>query len=132
MTQQVQQLLSRLAGVSASLGVGAWVLSESLYNVDGGHAAIIWNRFGGGVQQYVMGEGSHFSALCPHSSGCARACGCPLRLLPSARAVAAPRRSAPRAPISPQPPFARRPSPPSPLPRSAPRRDPPGDLPHHF
>ena len=62
MTQQLQGLLSRLAGVSAALGVGAYALSESLYNVDGGHAAIIWNRFNGGVQGYVMGEGSHFSA----------------------------------------------------------------------
>jgi len=62
MSQQVQALLSRLAGISGTIGVGAWVLSESLYNVDGGHAAIIWNRFNGGVQNYVMGEGSHFSA----------------------------------------------------------------------
>jgi hypothetical protein len=62
MSQQVQNLLSRLAGVSAALGVGTYVLNESLYNVDGGHAAVIWNRFNGGVQGYVMGEGSHFSA----------------------------------------------------------------------
>ena len=63
MTQQLQNLLGRLAGASSMLGVGAWVLNESLYNVDGGHAAIVWNRFSGGVQPYIMEEGSHFSAL---------------------------------------------------------------------
>ncbi len=62
MTQQLQSFLGRLAGASGMLGVGAWVLNESLYNVDGGHAAVIWSRFGGGVQPFIMEEGSHFSA----------------------------------------------------------------------
>ena len=62
MTQQLQSFLGRLAGASGVLGVGAWVLNESLYNVDGGHAAVIWNRFSGGVQPFIMEEGSHFSA----------------------------------------------------------------------
>ena len=119
MTQQVQQLLSRLAGVSASLGVGAWVLSESLYNVDGGHAAIIWNRFGGGVQQYVMGEGSHFSAL----SWWMRA-----PAPPAAAAAFCARAQPPRGatPLHFSSHFFLSPNP-APL-----RRDSPGDLPHRF
>ena len=60
MSGAAQQLLSRLAGASAALGVGAWALSETLYNVDGGHSAVIWHRFAGGVQAYTVGEGTHF------------------------------------------------------------------------
>ena len=57
----VVRLLERLAGASAAVGAGAYVLSESLYNVDGGHCAVIWHRFAGGVQKgYVVGEGTHF------------------------------------------------------------------------
>ena len=41
--------LNNLASVSAGLGVGAYLLNESLYNVDGGHCAVIWHRFDGGV-----------------------------------------------------------------------------------
>ena len=41
--------LNNLASVSAGLGVGAYLLNESLYNVDGGHCAVIWHRFAGGV-----------------------------------------------------------------------------------
>jgi len=28
--------------------------------VDGGHRAVIWNRFSGGIQDDVVGEGTHF------------------------------------------------------------------------
>lgn len=54
------RVLNRLAGASAFLGVAGWALNESLYNVDGGHAAVIWHRFNGGVQNYIVGEGTHF------------------------------------------------------------------------
>ena len=40
--------LNNLASVSAGLGVGAYLLNESLYNVDGGHCAVIWHRFAAG------------------------------------------------------------------------------------
>ena len=60
MNVQIQSLLGRLAGLSAAVGVGSFVLSESLYNVDGGQVAVVWHRFNGGVQQYVVGEGTHF------------------------------------------------------------------------
>ena len=52
--------LNRLAGASAAVGVGGWLMSEALYNVDGGHAAVIWHRFAGGIQGYTVGEGTHF------------------------------------------------------------------------
>ena len=64
MSQQLQSALSKFAGVSLAIGVGGSLLSESLYNVDGGHTAVIWHRFQGGVQPYVLGEGTHFRALC--------------------------------------------------------------------
>lgn len=114
MADRLQRALNGLATVSAGLGVGAYVLSESLYNgeraaaaaavagvgraahargvavrdptaraaqansraprpspssvhapraccaVDGGHRAVIWNRFSGGIQDTVVGEGTHF------------------------------------------------------------------------
>lgn len=28
--------------------------------MDGGHRAVIWHRFAGGLQEYVVGEGTHF------------------------------------------------------------------------
>jgi prohibitin 2 len=61
MAHQIQAFVGRLAGISAAVGVGGYALSESLYNVDGGHAAVLWHRFNGGVQKYVVGEGTHFS-----------------------------------------------------------------------
>jgi hypothetical protein len=30
------------------------------YAVDGGHRAVIWHRFAGGIQDVVYGEGTHF------------------------------------------------------------------------
>jgi len=47
----------------AALGVGAAVIggvvNTALYNVDGGHRAVIFDRFQG-VKQDVTGEGTHF------------------------------------------------------------------------
>lgn len=33
---------------------------NSFAAVDGGHAAVIWHRFNGGVQNYIVSEGTHF------------------------------------------------------------------------
>ena len=33
---------------------------RSLVAVDGGHRAVIWHRFSGGIQDKVVGEGTHF------------------------------------------------------------------------
>lgn len=50
------------AGVGGLIFLGATglVLSSSLYNVDGGHRAIIYNRLGG-VQPTIYNEGTHIA-----------------------------------------------------------------------
>jgi len=50
---------SRLAGSAVGLGIGATILASSLYNVDAGHRAVIYDRFQG-VRNFVKGEGTHF------------------------------------------------------------------------
>lgn len=42
------------------LGGGALLLNQSLFNVEGGHRAIIYSRLGG-VQPQIYGEGTHFA-----------------------------------------------------------------------
>ena len=43
-----------------AVGVGAYVgLQQSMYTVDGGHRAIMFNRLGG-IQDYSLTEGLHF------------------------------------------------------------------------
>ena len=43
-----------------AVGVGAYVgLQQSMYTVDGGHRAIMFNRIGG-IQDYSQTEGLHF------------------------------------------------------------------------
>merc|ERR1711973_786975 len=43
-----------------AVGVGAYVgLQNSMYTIDGGHRAIMFNRIGG-VQDYALTEGLHF------------------------------------------------------------------------
>lgn len=52
--------LSGRAIISAGIGLAALgALKEALYNVDGGHRAVIFDRFAG-VRQTVVGEGTHF------------------------------------------------------------------------
>ncbi|CAG9583368.1 unnamed protein product [Danaus chrysippus] len=45
--------------VVAVVGAAAYGISQSLFTVEGGHRAIMFNRIGG-VQQEVMAEGLHF------------------------------------------------------------------------
>ncbi|KAJ5151237.1 Prohibitin-2 [Penicillium canariense] len=47
-----------LAGL-VLLGVGGWAISNSLFNVDGGHRAIKYSRVGG-VKKEIFSEGTHF------------------------------------------------------------------------
>lgn len=42
------------------LGGGALLLNASLFNVDGGHRAIMYSRFGG-IQPQIYNEGTHFA-----------------------------------------------------------------------
>lgn len=49
----------RIGKLGASLAVVGSVASQALYNVDGGHRAVIFDRFAG-VKEGVIGEGTHF------------------------------------------------------------------------
>ncbi|KAJ5888653.1 Prohibitin-2 [Penicillium taxi] len=47
-----------LVGSLVLLGVGSWAVSNSLFNVDGGHRAIKYSRFSG-VRKEIYNEGTH-------------------------------------------------------------------------
>ena len=53
------QLLNRLGQVGMGLAVGGAVINSALYNVDGGHRAVMFDRFQG-IKPDVVGEGTHF------------------------------------------------------------------------
>jgi len=53
------QLLNRLGQVGMGLAVGSAVVNSALFNVDGGHRAVVFDRFTG-VKPGVVGEGTHF------------------------------------------------------------------------
>ena len=53
------QLLNRIGQLGVGLAVGGAVVNSALYNVDGGHRAVIFDRFTG-VKPLVSGEGTHF------------------------------------------------------------------------
>ncbi|CAI7622899.1 unnamed protein product [Penicillium glandicola] len=48
-----------LVGTLILAGIGTYVASNSLFNVDGGHRAIKYSRLGG-VQKEIYNEGTHF------------------------------------------------------------------------
>jgi len=52
-------LLNRLGQLGVGLAVGGAVINSALFNVDGGHRAVIFDKFAG-VKQAVVGEGTHF------------------------------------------------------------------------
>lgn len=58
-SQQAVSFLTNLARAAFGLGVGAAVLNSSLYTVDGGEKAVLFDRFRGVLDQTV-GEGTHF------------------------------------------------------------------------
>ena len=53
------QLLNRIGQLGVGLAVGGAVVNSALFNVDGGHRAVIFDRFTG-VKPLVSGEGTHF------------------------------------------------------------------------
>jgi len=55
----VSRLLNAVGFGGAALAVAGGVVSNTLYNVDGGHRAVIFDRFQG-VKEAVVGEGTHF------------------------------------------------------------------------
>ena len=52
-------LLERLTKYAVPIGIGMFLASNSLYNVDGGQRAVIFDRIAG-VKRNVIGEGMHF------------------------------------------------------------------------
>ncbi len=52
-------LLTNVARAAIALGVGGSALNASLYTVDGGHKAVLFDRFRG-VLDETSGEGTHF------------------------------------------------------------------------
>jgi SPFH domain / Band 7 family len=57
--QAAISLLTNLSRAAIGLGVGASLLGSSLYTVDGGQRAVIFDRFRG-VLPETVGEGTHF------------------------------------------------------------------------
>jgi len=53
------QLFNRIGQLGVGLALGGAVVNSALFNVDGGHRAVIFDRFAG-VKQAVVGEGTHF------------------------------------------------------------------------
>jgi len=50
---------TRFGGVVVALGALTYGFAQSLYNVEGGHRAVIFNKITG-VKQTVIGDGTHF------------------------------------------------------------------------
>ena len=57
--QAAVSFLTNVARAALGLGVGATVLSSSLYTVDGGQRAVLFDRFRGVIDE-TIGEGTHF------------------------------------------------------------------------
>ena len=55
----MERVLVRAAQIAVAAGIGGWAANESLYTVDGGERAVIFDRFRG-VLGKVVGEGTHF------------------------------------------------------------------------
>jgi len=57
--QAMQKLSNKLTTVGVGIAVAGGVVNSALYNVDGGHRAVIFDRLAG-VKDQVKGEGTHF------------------------------------------------------------------------
>lgn len=55
----MQRVLGAVSRYSVVIGVGASLVASSLYTVDGGERAVIFDRLAG-VKKEVKGEGTHF------------------------------------------------------------------------
>lgn len=51
--------MDTIGRIGLALAVTGGVVSSALYNVDGGHRAVIFDRFTG-IKKNVSGEGTHF------------------------------------------------------------------------
>lgn len=59
MAREAARALSRIGQLAFGAGVVGFLSQECLYNVDGGEAAVVFDRFQG-VMKTVKGEGTHF------------------------------------------------------------------------
>ncbi|TGZ51200.1 Uncharacterized protein DBV15_03139 [Temnothorax longispinosus] len=53
------QFFNRIGQLGLGLALTGGVVNSALYNVDGGHRAVIFDRFAG-IKNTVVGEGTHF------------------------------------------------------------------------
>ncbi|GAB1869165.1 Prohibitin [Camponotus japonicus] len=53
------QFFNRLGQLGLGIALAGGVVNSALYNVDGGHRAVIFDRFAG-IKNIVIGEGTHF------------------------------------------------------------------------
>ncbi|EFN69844.1 Protein l(2)37Cc [Camponotus floridanus] len=53
------QFFNRLGQLGLGIALAGGVVNSALYNVDGGHRAVIFDRFAG-IKNAVIGEGTHF------------------------------------------------------------------------
>ncbi|KAL6055008.1 Prohibitin [Balamuthia mandrillaris] len=60
MAQQFVPLLNRIAIGAAALGVVGYSINESMYTVDGGERALIFDKTRNGTREFVVGPGTHF------------------------------------------------------------------------
>ncbi|KAL1765758.1 prohibitin [Sigmodon hispidus] len=56
------KVLESIGKFSLTLALAGGVVNSALYNVDAGHRTVIFDRFRG-VQDIVVGEGTHFLIL---------------------------------------------------------------------
>jgi len=53
------QIFTRIGQLGAGIALAGGVVNSALFNVDGGHRAVIFDRFAG-IKEHVVGEGTHF------------------------------------------------------------------------
>ncbi|RZF35402.1 hypothetical protein LSTR_LSTR010019 [Laodelphax striatellus] len=53
------QIFNRIGQFGLGIALAGGVVNSALYNVDGGHRAVIFDRFAG-IKNQVVGEGTHF------------------------------------------------------------------------
>ena len=53
------QLFARIGQLGFGLAIAGAMVNSALYNVDGGHRAVIFDRVSG-INNVVVGEGTHF------------------------------------------------------------------------
>lgn len=52
-------ILNRIGQLGMGVAIGGAVINSAIFNVDGGHRAVIFDRFQG-IKKEVVGEGTHF------------------------------------------------------------------------